>query len=143
MDGCGPSPNLTRSRKEREMAKKINITGRQPKRIGVVDKPQRRIEPAELAAALGAEPCAERVGENLDLISLAELGTQLLRRLRSSGGGPALADATGLCRGPFTAEDMKVLERVCAQNEQKNRAKPSPGQKPRIIVRRYLCTGAG
>src|SRR5260370_28407163 len=118
MDGCGPSPNLTRSRKEREMAKKINITGREPKGMSVVEKPQRRIEPAELAAALGAEPCAERVGENLDLISLAELGTQLLRRLRSSGGRPALSDATELCRVPLSAEDMKVLERIGAQIEQ-------------------------
>ncbi len=125
------------------MAKKINITGRQPKRIRVVDKPQRRIEPAELAAALGAEPCAERVGENLDLISLAELGTQLLRRLRSSGGRPALSDATEFCRVPLSAEDMKVLERIGAQIEQETGAKPSPGQIASIIVRGYLSKGSG
>jgi hypothetical protein len=120
------------------MAKKINITGRQPKRIRVADKPQRRIEPAELAVALGAEPCAERIGDNLDLISLAELGAQLLRRLRSTGGRPALSDATEFCRVPLSAEDMKALERISAQVEQKTGANPSPGQIASIIVRDYL-----
>src|SRR5438552_16578840 len=141
MDGCGPLPNLTRPRKEREMAKKVNITGAKPKRIRIVDKPQRRIEPAELAAALGAEACAERIGANLDPISLAELGTQLLRRLRSSGGRPALCDATEFCRVPLSAEDMKALEKISAQIEQKTGAKPSPGQIASIIVRDYLRTG--
>src|SRR5438128_12692668 len=90
----GPSPVLTRLQKDRAMAKKVNVIGTQPKRVRVADQPSRRIEPAELAAALGAEPCGERIGANLDPISLAELGTALLRRLRSSGGRPALADAT-------------------------------------------------
>src|SRR5438552_16481441 len=112
MDGCGPLPNLTRPRKEREMAKKVNITGAKPKRIRIVDKPQRGIEPADVAAALGAEPCAEHIGANLDPISLAELGTQLLRRLRSSGGRPALSDAKEFCRVPLSAEDVSALETI-------------------------------
>ena len=36
------------------MAKRVNVVGAKPKRIRVVDKPQRRIEPADVAAALGA-----------------------------------------------------------------------------------------
>src|SRR5438067_10653117 len=125
------------------MAKKINVVGSHPTRIRVLDKPRRRIEPVELAAALGAEPCGERLGANLDPISLAELGTQLLRRLRSSGGRPALCDATEFCRVPLTAEDMKALEKIGAQIKQKTGAKPSPGQIASIIVRDYLSSGSG
>jgi hypothetical protein len=75
------------------MAKKINIVGAKPKRIEVVDQPKRRIEPAELAAVLGATAISPQACGNPDLIRLAEIGTQLLSRLRSTGGRPALADA--------------------------------------------------
>src|SRR5262245_56191076 len=119
---------MTRPRKEREMAKRVNIIGAKSKRIRVTDKPQCRIEPADAAAALGAEPCAEHIGANLDPITLAELGTELLRRLRSSGGRPALTDATEFCRVPLSAEDMKALEKMSAQIEQSTGTKPSPGQ---------------
>src|SRR5437762_1419830 len=99
------------------MDKKINIIGAKPKRIQIVNQPKRRLEPAEIAEGLGASPCGERIPENLDLIGLAELGTQLLTRLRSSGGRPALADATEICRVPLGAEDIKTLEAIVAQIE--------------------------
>jgi hypothetical protein len=134
--------NLTHPRKERKMAKKVKIIGAKPKLIRVLDKPQRRIEPAELAAALGARPRAEYVGENLDLISFAELGAQLLRRLRSSGGRPALTDATEFCRVPLSAEDMKALVKMSAQIEQSTGTKPSPGQIASVIVHDYLSSGS-
>jgi hypothetical protein len=125
------------------MAKKVNIVGTHPKRVRVVDKPRRRIEPAELAAALGAEPCGERIGANLEPISLAELGTELLRRLRSSGGRPALADATEYCRVPLSAEDVKALEKITEHIEQKTGTKPSLGQVVSVILRDYLTHRSG
>src|SRR5580704_3347312 len=94
------------------MAKKINIVGAKPKKIEVVDQPKRRIEPAELAAALGANPNGQQASGNLDPSALAELGTQLLDRLRSSGGRPALTDATINCRVPLSAEDVQTLENM-------------------------------
>ena len=51
------------------------------------DEPRRRVDPAELAAALGAEPQGEYVGEKLDPISLAEIGFSFRmgsERLRNS-----------------------------------------------------------
>jgi len=57
------------------MAKKIEFVGAKPKKIEIVDLPKRRIEPAELAAALGANPTGGQSAGNLDLIALAELGT--------------------------------------------------------------------
>jgi hypothetical protein len=120
------------------MAKKVNIIGAKPKRVRVLDKPRRRIQPAQLAAQLGAEPEGVWLGKNLDLISLAELGTKLQSRLRSSGGRPALADATEFCRVPLSAEDVKALEKITAQIEQSSGLKPSLGQVVSIIVHDYL-----
>src|SRR5438094_224474 len=97
------------------MAKKIEIVGAKPKKIEIVDQPKRRIEPAELAVALGANLAGGQTAGNLDLIALAELGTQLLNRLRSSGGRPALTDATEICRVPLSAEDLKALEKITDQ----------------------------
>jgi hypothetical protein len=120
------------------MAKKIEIVGAKAKKIEIVDQPKRRIEPAEFAAALGANLAGEKTAGNLDLISLAELGTQLLNRLRSSGGRPALNDATEICRVPLSAEDLKALEKITEQIGQTTGTKPSPGQVASIIVREYL-----
>src|SRR5206468_6337374 len=97
------------------MAKKVHIIGAKPRKIAVLDQPKRRIEPPELAAALGADPSGQQAPGNVDPIALAELGTQLLDRLRSSGGRPALADATVNCRVPLSAEDIKTLETMVAQ----------------------------
>src|SRR6266404_5926489 len=120
------------------MTKKIEIVGAKPKKIEITDKLKRRIEPAELAAALGANLAGQRSGGNLDLIDLAELGTLLLSRLRSSRGRPALADATEICRGPLSAADMKRLEGMVAQIEEFSGAKPSVGQLASVIVRLHL-----
>lgn len=120
------------------MAKKIEIVGAKPKRIKIVDQPKQRIDPQDLAEALGADPRGEQAPFNLDLIGLAELGTQLLHRLRSSGGRPALADATECCRVPLNAEDIKKLENMVTQIGLSTGTKPSVGQLVSIIVHRYL-----
>jgi hypothetical protein len=120
------------------MAKKIDIVGAKPKRIEIVDRPKRRIDPAELAAALGAKPIGQHVSGDLDPIALAELGTHLLNRLRSSGGRPALADATEMCRVPLSVEDTKTLETMVARIGASTGAKPSVGQLASVIVRMHL-----
>lgn len=120
------------------MSKKIDITGNPARRIDVSGKPQRRIEPVEFAAALGAESVAETHAPNLDPLSLAALGTELIRRLRSTGGRPALADATEFCRVPLSAADVAALERITTNIEHTTGTKPSPGQVISVIVRNYL-----
>jgi hypothetical protein len=81
-------------------AKKINVMGKPDRCIELTGRLHRRIEPEEFAAALGAEPVGEAHAPNLDPVSLAVLGSELIKRLRSSGGRPALADATEIaaCR---------------------------------------------
>lgn len=120
------------------MAKKINVVGAKPKKIEIVDQPKRRIDPAELAAALGAKPLGSQAPRDLDPLALAELGTQLLNRLRSSGGRPALADAAVNCRVPLSAADVKTLETMVAQIGDSAGAKPSVGQLVSVIVRLHL-----
>jgi hypothetical protein len=120
------------------MGKKINVVGAKPKKIEVMDRPKRRIEAAELAATLGAERCGQSAPGPLDPIALADLGTQLLHRLRSSGGRPALADATETCRVPLSDEDIQTLETMLAQIEEATGTKPSLGQLASVIVRQHL-----
>jgi hypothetical protein len=120
------------------MAKKIEIVGAKSNKIELLDQPKRRFDPAELAAVLGANSAGRQASGNLDLFGLAELGTQLLNRLRSSGGRPALADATEMCRVPLSAQDVKTLESMVAQIEASSGAKPSVGQLVSVIVRTHL-----
>jgi len=120
------------------MAKKINIVGAKPRKIEVVDQAKRRIDPEELARALGANPVGQQVSGSLDPMALAELGTQLRERLRSSGGRPALADATINCRVPLSAEDVKMLESILAKVGASTGVKPSVGQLASVIVRLHL-----
>jgi hypothetical protein len=120
------------------MAKKIIVTGKPARRIDVTGKPQRRIESEEFAAALGAEPIGEAHARNLDPVSLAALGSELIKRLRSSGGRPALADATEICRVPLSAEDVRTLEGIIAQVGTSSGARPSVGQLISVIVRAHL-----
>jgi hypothetical protein len=120
------------------MTKKIEIVGAKPKKIEIIDKVKRRIEPAELAAALGANATGEYSAVILDLAGLAELGTQLLSRLRSSGGRPALADATEICRVPMSPDDLEALEKLTDQISVATGTKPSPGQLASVLVRQGL-----
>jgi hypothetical protein len=120
------------------MAKKINIVGAKPRTFDIVDQPKRRVAPDELAAALGAKPSGPRYSGNLDPLALAELGTQLLQRLRSSGGRPALADATIHCRVPLSADDVTTLETMVSHIGASTGAKPSVGQLVSVIVRLHL-----
>jgi hypothetical protein len=121
-----------------DMANRINIVGAKPKKINIVNQPKPRLDPAEIAEGLGAAPCGARISGKLDLIGLAEIGTQLLGRLRSSGGRPALADATEICRVPLSAEDVKALEDMVAQIEASSGTKASVGQLVSAIVRSHL-----
>jgi hypothetical protein len=125
------------------MAKKITIVGAKPRKLEIVDRPRRRIDPAELGAAIDAEPCGRLGTRSIDPLTLAELGTQLLQRLRSSGGRPALADATVNCRVPLSEADVKTLENMVSEIGTSTGAKPSVGQLVSAIVRMHLNESQG
>ena len=120
------------------MTKKIIATEKPARRIEASEKSQRRIEPENFAAALQAEPVGEVHAANLDPLTLAALGNELIKRLRSSGGRPALVDATEICRVPLRVEDVETLERMIVQLGESNGVKPSVGQLVSVIVRAHL-----
>ncbi|HYT87252.1 MAG TPA: hypothetical protein VEL76_00900 [Gemmataceae bacterium] len=86
----------------------MNIIGEQAERIRDIGPIQPRIEPEELAAALGVEPCGERVAGDLDPIALAELGSALIKQLRSTGGRPALAPERGRNSNPTNPQIRRI-----------------------------------
>lgn len=120
------------------MAKKINVVGTAIERIHITGAVLPRVEPAEFAAALGAEPCGERRSKRLDLVSLGDVGTELIKRLRSTGGRPALDGATKRCKVPLSPEDVAALERIIAEIERQTGTRPALGQIASVILRMHL-----
>lgn len=117
------------------MSKKIKIVGKQAGRVRDTGKAMRRVEPAKFASALGAEPCSPEASRGIDPISLAAIGNELLKRLRSTGGRPALEDADGICKVPLSAEDIAALELIAESVCEKTGARPSLGQVASVILR--------
>jgi hypothetical protein len=99
MDYCGVSNHTTGLGNEND-GQEITVIGAKPKTIEILGHPKRRIDPADLAAALGASPSDQGLPGSSDPTTLAELGTQLLYRLRSRMNS----------RAPFSAEDVR---RIC------------------------------
>lgn len=120
------------------MEKKPNTVSKALERLEDTGPALPRIEPAEFAAALGAEPIGAPRSKHLDLVSLGELGNQLIKRLRSTGGRPALADATHRCKVPLSSDDIAALEEIIEVLERETGAKPSLGQIASVILRTHL-----
>ncbi len=94
-----------------------------------------RIEPAEFAAAIGAKPGSEISGGTLDPIALSHIGNELIKRLRSTGGRPALEDATQKCKLPLSASDVAALEQIVDSIEKTTGSRPSIGQIASVLIR--------
>ena len=120
------------------MAKKINIVGKALERIEIAGPALPRVEPADFAAALGAEPCSEPHTKRLDLISLGELGNELIKRLRSTGGRPSLEGTTERCKVPLTPDDIAKLEQIIAVMEAETGKRPALGQIASVILNIHL-----
>lgn len=120
------------------MTKKIKITGKGADRINITGKALPHIEPAEFAAALGAEPCCVSMSGGLDAIAIGAIGQELLKRLRSTGGRPALEDADQICKVPLSAADVAALERIGEAIGEQTGTKPSLGQIASVILREQL-----
>jgi hypothetical protein len=84
------------------MAKKIVATDSPARRIRDVGSAARRIDPAVVADALGAEDLGITLGREGSPVSSFQVRAELLDRLRSSGGRPALEGATRHGRIPVT-----------------------------------------
>jgi hypothetical protein len=122
------------------MTEKIKFIGKGAERIKFTGNALPRIEPAEFAAALGAEPCGESGSGAFDPIALATLGTELIKRLRSTGGRPALEDASEVCKVPLSTKDIAALETIILAIEKATGTRPALGQVASVILRTHLDT---
>jgi hypothetical protein len=96
------------------MVKKIVATDSPAKRIRDLGAAAPRIDPAPVANALGAEDTGITLGRVGGPLSSFQVRAQLLDRLRSSGGRPALEGATRRVKIPVTESQWRELEDLAA-----------------------------
>jgi hypothetical protein len=72
------------------------------------------VDPAQVAAALGAEPTPVTLSRALSPLTLYAVRAELFRRLQSSGGRPALADTSRRAKIPLADADWVELEQLAA-----------------------------
>jgi hypothetical protein len=92
-----------------------------------------RVEPARVQEALGADASAERLEEALAPVTLFALREELVKRLQSSGGRPALAGATRRAKIPLNDEEWLQLEELAAAVSSPGFA-PSAGQVASVLL---------
>ena len=73
-----------------------------------------RIEPSVIEAALGAEPSGHTLDEALAPITLFAVRSELLDRLQSSGGRPALSGTSRRAKIPLGDAEWEQLEELAA-----------------------------
>jgi hypothetical protein len=96
------------------MVKKIVATDPGQKRIRDIGPGAPRIDPAIVAEALGAEATDITPGRRGSPVFSFQVRTELLNRLRSSGGRPALEGATRRVKIPVTESQWQELEDLAA-----------------------------
>jgi hypothetical protein len=96
------------------MAKKIVPTDSGRKRIGDVGPAAGRIDPAVVTEALGGEETGIPLRRQGDPVSSFQIRSELLNRLQSSGGRPALKDASRRVKIPVTESQWQELEDLAA-----------------------------
>jgi hypothetical protein len=115
------------------MPRKIQDCGKTLPVIRDVSVAMPRIELDEVAMALAAEPCRESLQTRLGPISLLAVRQELLRRLRSTGGRPALAGATRRVKIPLSDQQWQQLEEL-AEEVLEDESAPSAGQVAGVLL---------
>ena len=92
-----------------------------------------RLEPAQVQEALGAEASTERLEEALAPVTRFALREELVKRLQSSGGRPALAGVTRRAKIPLSDEEWLQLEELAAAVSSPGFA-PSAGQVASVLL---------
>jgi hypothetical protein len=120
------------------MADKVKVVNVRTTRVRNTGPTQPRVDPSQVAAALGAEPLHVSAGKDRGQLSLGALGSVLLARLRSTGGRPALAGATQRAKVPLSAHDLARLDKVAQVVGSLLGFRPSVGQVASVILSTYL-----
>ncbi|HEY7427282.1 MAG TPA: hypothetical protein VH682_23815 [Gemmataceae bacterium] len=96
-----------------------------------------RIDADRIQEALGAEAAAERLKEALAPVTLFALREELVKRLQSSGGRPALAGVTRRAKVPLSDKEWLQLEELAAAISSPGFA-PSAGQVASVLLTQSL-----
>jgi hypothetical protein len=123
------------------MTKKIRTTETTLRPIRDTAIPLRRIDPAQVQHALGAEEVPAGLAEALAPLTLFALREELFNRLHSSGGRPALAGTTRRAKIPLSDDEWEKLEELAAAMASPGFA-PSAGQVASVLLSLSLHTVA-
>jgi len=116
------------------MARTIRVGEPAGKVIRDTSAPPARVAPAAVAAALGADAPAETVAAALAPITLFALRSELLGRLQSSGGRPALEGTSRRAKVPLGDAEWADLEKLAAVVAEPGFS-PSVGQIASVLLR--------
>jgi hypothetical protein len=117
------------------MAKKIQVVGSTVARIiDTTRSTVKRLDPDEVAKALGAEPAPAKVPGPLGPVTLYAVRTELFRRLQSHGGRPGLEGNNMRPKIPLNDQDWHKLEGLAAQIAASTGLSPSPGQVGSVLL---------
>ncbi len=119
------------------MNKPIRVKESTQKPIRVVGSTQPRLDPAEVARALGGEPTEVTRGSAPAPLSLFAMRGELFNRLHSSGGRPALEGTSRRPKIPLSEQDWQQLENLAASLASADCA-PSAGQVASVLLSRAL-----
>jgi hypothetical protein len=115
------------------MAKRIVATDSGQKRIRDTGPGARRVDPAVVAEALGGEGLGIALGLEGSPVSSFQVRSELVNRLRSSGGRPALEGATRRVKIPVTESQWRELEELAASFTDLGFV-PSAGQVASVLI---------
>jgi hypothetical protein len=115
------------------MSEKYIIVETPTKKIICTSPTMPKLDPAEVAKALGAKPAPVKVAEGLGPISLFAVRQELFRRLQSNGGRPGLPDADKVAKVPVSETQWKRLEELAAAIATPGFS-PSAGQVANVLL---------
>lgn len=98
-----------------------------------------KLNPAEIAKALGAKPAGVSIGGPKGPITLFAVRQELYRRLQSTGGRPGLTDADKVSKIPMSDEQWKRVEKLAVAIAEPGFS-PSAGQVANVLVAWALDT---
>jgi len=115
------------------MTNRIRTTETPLRPLRDTGSPLRRIDPGQVQQALGAEEVPAALAEALAPLTLFALREELVNRLQSSGGRPALAGTTRRPKIPLSDEEWEKLEELAAAIASPGFA-PSAGQVASVLL---------
>ena len=119
------------------MATKLKITSRSLGTIRHAGVAGRSVNPALIAKSLGAAEFVSRKRIQGTPISLHALRRELVGRVRSTGGRPALEGATKIQKIPLKPEDWSRLEELADQLSRQG-VSATAGQVASVLVHNQL-----